>query len=73
MKTLSKEILEKLRAEFQPDTRVKLICMDDPYVDMKPGELGTVRNVDDMGTVHIAWDNGHGLGAVYGKDVIEKL
>ena len=29
--------------------------------------------VDDMATIHIAWDNGSILGAVYGVDIIRKL
>ena len=34
---------------------------------------GTVRSVDDTGTVFVSWDNGSGLGVVYGVDRIRKL
>ena len=34
---------------------------------------GTVRSVDDTGTVFVRWDNGSGLGVVYGVDRIRKL
>ena len=34
---------------------------------------GTVRSVDDTGTVFASWDNGSGLGVVYGVDRIRKL
>lgn len=42
--------------------RVRLIRCTDPYTELRPGDEGTVRRVDDIGTVHIKWDNGSGLG-----------
>lgn len=49
-------------------SRVELISMDDPYTRLKPGNQGTVQYVDGIGTIHISWDNGEGLGLVLGKD-----
>jgi DNA polymerase I-like protein with 3'-5' exonuclease and polymerase domains len=49
------------------------VAMDDPYTKLTPGERGTVDFVDDTATVHIRWDCGAGLGAVYGVDVIKKI
>ena len=37
------------------------------------GAGGTVVAVDDIGTVHIAWDNGSSLGAAYGVDRIRRI
>ena len=68
-----REIVESIRARYPKGTRVELIEMDDPYQDMPAGLRGTVVAVDDIGTVHIAWDNGSSLGAVYGVDIIRKL
>ena len=43
--------------------------MYDPYCrDLKPGMLGTVTHVDDIGTIHVAWDCGSSLGVVFGVD-----
>ena len=42
--------------------RVRLIRCDDPYTKLKPGDEGTVSMVDDLGTVHVNWDNGSTLG-----------
>jgi len=42
--------------------------MDDPYSKLKPGDLGTVDAIDDTGTIFCKWDNGSGLGLVYGAD-----
>lgn len=37
------------------------------------GTLGTVICVDDVGTIHIQWDNGSKLGVVYGEDQCVKI
>ena len=70
---ISRWTVEYLQELYPTGTRVELISMDDPYRHMPPGLKGTVKAVDDMGTVHIAWDNGSSLGAVYGVDQIRKL
>lgn len=69
----SRETVEKIRKLYPAGTRVELIRMDDPYARLKPGDKGTVRIVDDAGTVFVDWDNGSGLGIVYGADRVRKL
>jgi hypothetical protein len=69
----SKEIVEQLRREYPVGTRIELIHMDDPYSKLKQGDLGTVRTVDDIGTIFCNWDCGSSLGVVYGEDIIRKL
>ena len=44
--------------------------------DMQPveaGAKGTVVLVDGMGTVHMKWDNGRGLGLIPGEDQFKVL
>ena len=66
------EELADLRRCYPKGSRVKLIRMDDPYCqDLKPGMLGTIMHVDDIGTIHVAWDCGSTLGVVYGEDSCE--
>lgn len=60
--------LADLRRRYSTGSRVKLICMNDPYRDLEAGTLGTVTHVDDIGTIHVAWDCGSTLGVVYGVD-----
>ena len=61
--------LETLRKSYPVGARVELIHMDDPYnKKLVPGCRGTVKHVDDMGTIHVAWDCGSSLGVVYGED-----
>ncbi len=64
-------VLNHLKETCKPGTRVKLIKMDDPFTKIEAGTLGTVRLVDDIGTVHVAWDNGSLLGLVYNEDKYE--
>ena len=73
MKTISKEVITMLREKYPAGTRVELVHMYDPYTSLTTGDKGTVRYVDDMGTIHISWDCGSTLGAVYGVDVITKI
>ena len=64
---MNRELVAMLRQEYPSGTRVKLLQMED--IQAPPiGTLGTVRAVDDIGTIHVDWDNGCGLGIVYGQD-----
>ncbi len=69
----SRAVVESLRRIYPEGTRVALVRMDDPYTKLQPGDEGAVIAVDDIGTVHIQWDNGSTLGAAYGADMIRKL
>jgi hypothetical protein len=48
--------------------RVRLNFCSDPYTQLKSGDEGTVSFVDSLGTVHVNWDSGSGLGLVPGED-----
>ncbi len=68
MNRITPDELAGLRSHYPRGCRVKLICMNDPYRDMEAGMLGTVMHVDDIGTIHVAWDCGSTLGVAYGVD-----
>jgi hypothetical protein len=69
---ITKAALEARRAKFKPGSRVELVSMSDPYnTKLKPGDLGEVEFVDDIGSVFIKWDNGATLAAAYGADEIK--
>ena len=59
----SRETVARVRQMYPAGCRVELISMDDPYSKLKPGDRGTVRTVDDTGTVFVRWDNGSGLAS----------
>lgn len=42
----------------------------DPWSTLRPGERGTVSVVDDMGTLHVDWDSGSGLGVMAGEYLV---
>lgn len=65
--------IEHIRAAYPAGTRVKLISMEDPFSKLKPGDTGTVVFVDDIGTIHVNWDNGSGLGLIPGEDQFCKI
>lgn len=69
----SRDTVAKLRESYPQGMRVELVVMDDPYTTLRPGDRGRVNFVDDGGTVHITWDSGSTLGAVYGVDQIKKV
>lgn len=71
--SLNKSTVERLKNEYPAGTRVEFISMDDPYGHLDEGDMGTVRYVDDVGTVHVNWDCGSSLGMVYGIDRWRKL
>ena len=69
----SKDAVAAVREQYPREARVELVHMNDPFTTLCPGDQGRVTSVDDTGTVHIAWDSGSTLGAVYGEDMIRKL
>ena len=72
MRMISKETLQALRERYPKGTRVELVKMDDAQAP-PVGTKGTVRGVDDMGSIMVAWDNGSGLNVVYGVDICRKV
>ena len=72
MRMISKEALRALRERYPKGTRVELVQMDDAQAP-PVGTMGTVRGVDDMGSIMVAWDNGCGLNVVYGVDICRKV
>ncbi len=72
MKFPSKDIVEKVRAEYPIGTRVELVKMDD--VQAPPiGTKGTVKGVDDTASILVDWDNGCGLNVIHCEDIVIKI
>ena len=68
-----KNELKMLRQLFAIGARVRLIKMHDSYSSLPSGEEGTVIAVDDIGSVHVRWDCGFCLAAVWQVDAIELI
>ncbi|HEL0650312.1 DUF4314 domain-containing protein [Eubacteriales bacterium KG125] len=72
MKFPSKEVVEELRKRYPVGTRVELVLMED--IQAPPiGTKGTVRGVDDIGSIMVSWDNGSSLSVAYGEDSCSRV
>ena len=68
----SREIVERIRQRYPYGTRVELVRMED--VQAPPvGTMGTVRGVDDTGSIMVNWDNGSGLNVILDVDECRKI
>lgn len=65
--------VEKIRADFPIGSRVMMVYSADPLAPIDGGTEGVVSFVDDIGTIHINWDNGSRFGVTLGENVIEKI
>lgn len=65
-------IIESLKKQFPVGSRVELIKMDDKQAP-PIGTRGTVKGVDDIGSIMVAWDNGSSLNVIYGEDECRTL
>ena len=54
--------VKKLKEMYPTGTRIQLDHMDDPFHPVASGTTGTVKFVDDAGTIHVKWDSGSSLG-----------
>ena len=52
--------------------RIRCIQMNDEH-PVESGTEGTISCVDDMGTIHVNWDNGRTIGLVQNEDQYELL
>ena len=71
MRFPSTETVERIRKEYPVGARVELVQMNDPQAP-PVGTKGTVRGVDDIGSIMVAWDNGSGLSVAYGEDICRR-
>ena len=72
MSLITLDALAALREQYPSGTRVELLRMDDPQAP-PIGTKGTVRGVDDTGSIMVAWDGGGSLNVLYGADACRKV
>lgn len=63
---------KRYKEQYPEGTRIELISMNDSQA-VPPGTRGTVNYVDDLGTIHMNWDNGRTLGICPQEDSFRKL
>lgn len=69
---MQKEKLVYLRKKYKTGTKVRLISMDDSQAP-NAGTIGTVTYVDDIGSIHVHWENGSSLALIMEVDKFEIL
>ena len=65
--------VERIKKMYPAGTRIELLSTMDDQQGVEKGIKGTVTFVDDIGTVHMKWDNGRGLGLIPGEDNFKVL
>lgn len=72
MEMINGRVLERLRKMYPVGAKVELVKMDD--VQAPPvGTMGVVEFIDDIGTIHVKWENASSLGVVYGEDLCKVI
>lgn len=64
--------VRRIKETYLPGMRVRLLKMDD-FQAPPIGTEGTVRGVDDVGSVMVAWDTGSSLNVILDEDEVEIL
>ena len=63
--------VDKIKKKYKVGMKVRLIKMYDYISPIPPLTTGIIENIDDMGTLHILWENGKILGVIVGIDKFE--
>lgn len=70
---MKRQQVEYYKESYPPGTRILLIRMGSDPRPVADDMKGTVRYVDDMGTIHCDFDNGRRLGIIPREDSFRKL
>ena len=65
---MDRKMVNFIKEQYPPGTRIRLNSMEDPYAPILPGTEGEVDFVDDAGQLHMKWDNGRSLALIPGED-----
>lgn len=63
-----RKLVESLREQYPPGTRVEVISLCNEEEHLRPGMKGTVVGVDDQPALLVHWDNGSSLSLLIGQD-----
>ena len=64
MKFPNRNYLAQLRKQYTIGTKIQLISMRDEKYPILPGTIGEVTHIDDMGSIHMKWQNGSSLALI---------
>ena len=64
MKFPNKAYLEQLRKQYPKGTKLQMITMRNEKYPISPGTVGEVTHIDDIGSIHMKWENGSSLAII---------
>lgn len=70
---IDKDLVQRMKKTYAPGTRIELDYMGDDPRPITPGTKGTVKIVDDIGTVHCIFDNRRCFGLIPGEDCFHAI
>ena len=70
---MDRKMVNFIKEQYPPGTRIRLNSMDDPYAPILPGTEGEVDFVDDEGQIFTNWNNGRTLPLAPGEDSFSVL
>ena len=68
-----RKLAERFKSMYPTGTRIELQHMGSDPRPIPDGTRGTVKAVDDIGTIHCEFDNGRSLGIIPGEDKFRVL
>ncbi len=71
IRKISNKQVEEIKSKYKKGTKIQLIKMNNDPQPVPDGTIGIVDFVDDIGTVHMIWENGSSLGLIIGEDKFE--
>ena len=69
----SESYLEQLRKQYPKGTKLQLISMRNEKYPILPGTIGEVTHIDDLGSIHMKWQNGSSLAIIPEVDSFKVL
>lgn len=69
----SKKFVDTVKMNYPKGTRICFDRMGDDPNPIESGSKGTVICVDDVGTIHVNFDNGRCLGLIPEEDSFHKI
>ena len=70
---INENLVKRMKETYKPGTHIQLDFMGDDPRPIPHGTKGTVKVVDDMGTVHCQFDNGRCLGLIPGENTFHAI
>jgi len=69
----NRDQIEGIKKKYPAGTRIELLSTMNDTHGVEKGTKETITHVDDIGTIHMKWDNGRGLGLITCEDSFRVL